>query len=121
MQAQLDNRLPFGYNAGLPEGVKAAWGARLIVTQDGSTDFLSDRQGGFGGNDALYAWLDGGAVTAARAKASELLKAYRMSTRESGEFVLHEDGLGRIVGNTNGSAGYLYIAAWLFTDADDRS
>jgi len=117
MQSQTENHLPFGYNAGLPEGVKAAWGARLIVTQNGSTDFLHDRQGGFGGNDALYAWLDGGAVTAARAKASELLKSYTMSTRDSEEFVLYEDNAGRIVGNTNGSAGYLYIAAWLLADA----
>lgn len=110
-------KLAFGYHAGLPDGVTAAWGARLIVQQDGYTDLLWNRQGNHGDGDALdalHAWLNGGALKAAREKASALLVAYEMRTREAAEFVLYEDDRGRIVGNTNASAGYLYIAAWLF-------
>ena len=113
--------LPFGYNAGLPEGVKAAWGCRMIASQDGYLDYLGDRAGGFGGGEALYKWLNGGAMTAARERATALLKGYEMRTREAGEFVLYEDGEGRIVGNTNASAGYLYLAAWLYADEPLRT
>lgn len=112
------NSLPFGYNAGLPAGVRAAWGARLIVRQDGYTDFLHDRQGGFGSADSptLHPWLDGGVLKEARERASELLACYRMNTRQAEEFVLVDDRFGKVVGNTNGSAGYLYLAAWLHDD-----
>jgi hypothetical protein len=108
--------LGFGYNQGLPEGVRAAWGARLIVDQDGHTDFLHDRVGSFGeqeDRDAVISFLNSGAMQAARARASELLRSYTMLTRHAEEFVLYEDDSGVIVGNTNGSAGYLYVAAYL--------
>jgi hypothetical protein len=108
--------LSFGYNAGLPEGQRAAWGARLIVTQDGYIDFVHDRQDFFGSDEdkaALREWLRAGAGTSAFEQASALLKAGTMRTRESGEFVLCEDEQGKIVGNTNASAGYLYVAGWL--------
>jgi hypothetical protein len=111
--------LTFGYNQGLPKSVKAAWGARLIVQQDGYTDFLGNRQDSFGEDadvDKLFAWINTGAMTTARKKAEELLASYKMSTRRAEHFVLYEDDKGAIVGNTNGSAGYLYVAAWLKAD-----
>lgn len=107
--------LSFGYNAGLPEDVKAAWGARLIVDQQGYIDFVHDRQDMFGDTadkDALKAFLTE-AFPVARERASDLLKSYKMSTRDREEFVLFEDDLGKVVGNTNASAGYLYVCAFL--------
>lgn len=109
-------KLGFGYNAGLPEGVKAAWGCRLIVDMTGYTDYLANRTGRFGEDadlDALFAWIDSGAMESARLEASRLLRASVMHTRREGHFVLFEDETGVIVGNTNASAGYLYVAAWL--------
>ena len=53
--------LTFGYNAGLPDGT-VAWGARLIVTQDGHVDFVHDRQGTIGAEEPrrrLLAYLNG--------------------------------------------------------------
>lgn len=114
-------KLSFGCNDGLPEGVRAAWGARLIVDQGGYIDFVHDRQGHFGDDadvDPLIAWVNSGAFETAREKAGVLLRSYEMNTRKREEFVLYEDDLGRIVGNTNGSAGYLYVAAWLHMAVD---
>jgi hypothetical protein len=121
--------LDFGYNQGLPEGVTAAFGARLIAKQDGYLDFLHDRTGTFGSEEEkadLFEWINRKGATAghplqaskapfnaARDRASELLKGYEMRTREAGHFVLYEDGEGVVVGNTNASAGYLYMAAFL--------
>jgi hypothetical protein len=101
--------------------VSAAWGARLIVDQTGFTDFVHDRQGAFGDESemaALFAWLNMGSFDSAREKASVLLRRREMDTRGEREFVLYEDDKGKIVGNTNASAGYLYVAAWL--KAHDR-
>jgi len=36
-------KLGFGYNAGLPDSATFAFGARLIVSQDGYVDFVHDR------------------------------------------------------------------------------
>lgn len=116
--------LAFGYSKGLPEGVRAAWGARVIAYQTGALDFVPNRQG-FGGPDgdpgpeateALGAFVNANCGKAME-RASELLKSYEMSTRESQAFILHCDGTGMIVGNTNASAGYLYLAAFTWDDA----
>jgi hypothetical protein len=110
------SKLAFGYNQGLADDVTAAWGCRMIVDQDGYTDYLANRSDVFGTDaekEALFAFLNGGAMKAARENASELLKSYTMKTREREEFVLYEDDAGKIVGNTNASAGYLYVAAFL--------
>jgi hypothetical protein len=127
--------LSFGYNQGLPTGVAAAWGARLIATQDGGLDFLGNRQSFYDGpdgdqskGDAVGQWingtteettnaLDGAPFKIALETARDLLKSGRMSTREAQEFRLYEDETGVIVANTNASAGYLYVAAWLKADA----
>ena len=116
--------LPFGYSAGLPPDIPAAWGARVIAYQTGALDFVPNRQG-FGGPDGdpgpeatekLAAFVNANCGKAL-ATATDLLKGYEMSTREAQAFILYVDATGMIVGNTNGSAGYLYLAAWTWEDA----
>src|SRR5262245_61745068 len=112
--------LRFGLSRAIPDDAKAAWGARLIVRQDGDVDFVYDRQDSTGDETTiteLHAWLNGGAMNEAKRRASDLLrewpKASGMSTRTERQFTLYEDGRGRIIGDTLASAGYLYVVAFL--------
>ena len=43
MTTNTSDKLAFGYNPGLA-GATCAWGARWIITQQGSVDFVPDRQ-----------------------------------------------------------------------------
>ncbi len=107
--------LRFGYNAGLPAGTVTAWGARAIVNQDGTVDLVSDRQSSMGDEAAvvaLLAKLNAGINRAWIARAKELLRSGEMSPRVAGEFVLYSDEHVSVLGNTNASHGYLYVAAY---------
>ena len=100
----------------VPDGAPAAWGARLIVTQTGDVDMLPDRQNAVGDDDAvsvLLGLLNGGINKAWIGELTRLLKAYEVRTREEREVTLYEDDLVAVRGNTNGSGGYFYVAAWL--------
>lgn len=101
--------LAFGYNAGIPDDVTTAWGARLIAPND----LLWDRQDLVAdGDDAkktLVEWLNGGAIRAA------LDQLGKRGYPDGEPFVVYEDERGRIVGNTNRSGGYVYLAGWLTT------
>lgn len=110
--------LGFGYNQGLPEQATVAWGCRAIVTQTGSVDIVHDRQSMIGSpedKERLRAHLSKIGMAPWKNHASMLLSTYAMKTREAGEFVLFDDGTVRVVGNTNASGGYLYVAAF-FTE-----
>ena len=113
-------RLGYGYNAGLPANIARAWGARAIVTQQGMVDLVYNRQGWIGEpgeTQALQDWLNGGAIAAARSRATAALKDYEIRTNEAGEATLYEDEVGVIKANTNASHGYLYICGYLKADA----
>lgn len=115
----MSGRLSFGYGDGLVPELRAAWGARLIVNQSGMVDLLWDRQDTFGEDTNVKAWLNGGALKECIENIRRLLIEGTLSGREERPFVLHSDRTGAIVGNTNASAGYLYIAAWMFDDLPD--
>lgn len=107
------NRLAFGYNEALPEGVAAAWGARLIWPND----LLYNRQDSFGEAadwQALQNWLSKGPLKAALEGAADKLREAGLTSSMNGEVVLYEDKNGKIVGHPKSSCGYLYIAAWLY-------
>ena len=100
----------------VPDEAPAAWGARLIVTQTGDVDMLPDRQNAVGDDDAvsvLLGLLNGGVNKAWMATLSAMLKACEVHTRRGREVTLYEDDLIAVRGNTNGSWGYFYVAAWL--------
>jgi hypothetical protein len=124
--------LGYGWSAGLIPGIKAAWGARAIINQDGMVDFLADRTGA-AGDPALVSktidWLNsvpsdgralhvlGQALDAARRG----LEEGRIHTREARGIVLYQDRTGAVIGNTSASAGYLYLAAYLFEALPENS
>ena len=112
--------VPYSGTWEVPDSVTFAWGARLIITQQGDTDLLWDRQGATAevapaAWTSLSNWLDGGAIKHARSALSQMLAEYRLSTRETREVVLYGDDKGIIMGNPRSSAGYCYILAYLTT------
>jgi hypothetical protein len=113
--------LAFGYNAGLPAGTTTAWGCRAIVDwMTRSVDMLPDRQSAVGPRvDALLEHLNNQVRGAWLDRARELLRTGELNTRRANDLVLYHDGLVIIRGNTNGSAGYLYVCAYLLTEDDE--
>jgi hypothetical protein len=115
--------LKFGYNRGVPEDRTVAWGARYIVTQQGDVDFVWDRQDAVGPDEPrrrLVNHLREQVGDELEDRISGLLRRGEMRTREEREFDLYEDPVVTIVGNTNASAGYCYVAAFL-SDRDLES
>ena len=114
-------RPPYAGTWQVPDHTPMAWGARWIITQDGGVDFVWDRQGatpeGHEGWTTLQAWLDGGALRAAREELRKLLVDYKLSTREDREVILFADGTGVIRGNPRASAGYCYVVGYLTGEA----
>lgn len=109
-------QLGFGYNAGLPDDAIAAWGARLIITQDGGVDMLWDRTDAVGPDTERGVFL---ALLGSRYPQEQLrsdikdrLRSGEIQTREAAEIVLHDDAEIRVLGNSNASAGYFYVTAY---------
>lgn len=106
-------RLAWGYNPGLPEEFRAAWGARAIYSSyGGGVDLVHDRQDAIGPRDEideLVRRLNGGVNREWMAAVERLpLRGDRGE-----EFTVYDqDGLVVKV-NTNGSGGYLYVVAYL--------
>jgi hypothetical protein len=108
--------LAWGCRKALPNGVRAAWGARLIAP----ADLVHDRQS-FGGDEELHValrdWLNGGAgQISALAQALDAARGMRWDGRDEAVYVLHADDRGVVLGSPQGSHGYVYVAAWLFSD-----
>ena len=117
-------RLDFGYDVAVPNGVKAAWGARAIFKMPtyphkAFMDLLPDRQGVCwldGHKDSvttLTELLNGGVLAAAQERFDALVQLGEVHTREPHAVVVYEDDDIKMVGNSNGSHGYFYVAAWL--------
>jgi len=110
--------MEFGLWGNCPEDVKVAWGARGIIDgrwPDQRVSLLWDRQSGKGTTEArkaLTTMLNAGLLQQALDRATSLLKTCDMATNEAQDFTLAEVGGIRIVGNTNGSCGYLYLIAY---------
>ena len=106
--------LGFGYNDGIPEGVHTAWGCRAIVTQAGYVDVVWDRTSCVGPEAERHALVEHLATVDRqwRDDASRLLAERKIDTRKADEVVLFEDSRVIVKGNTNGSAGYLYVCAY---------
>lgn len=106
--------LSFGCVKALPEGVRAAWGARLIWPND----LVWDRQDVVGEPDdrsALTEWLNAGPLRWTLERLSNIDGHYEggLSPSENRTITLYKDERGTIVGNPQGSHGYLYVAAWM--------
>lgn len=107
----------YGLARVIPDNATAAWGARAIVSQNGTFDLPPDRQGLDGPDkDRLLVLLN------ERLPGRELQDIIRgllrddiMRTREAEDFILYMDDDIVMHANTNASAGYCYITAWLAT------
>jgi hypothetical protein len=108
----------FGAHALQPNRLRAVYGARWIVTQDGHVDMVPGRGGVEGDADNLLHWLNalGGPLNGARRTAERLLQERVLDTRKRSPVILFQDRFGVIVADTNASAGYLYVTGWLFED-----
>jgi hypothetical protein len=108
-------RLQFGYNQGIPEGHETAWGCRAIVTQTGSVDVPWDRADAVGPDKSrrdLLSYLWDHVGESWKAEIMRLLVEGKMQTRAAEEFVVYDDGMMRVLANTNASAGYCYVVAF---------
>lgn len=107
---------PFGLAHTVPDDALAAWGARLIVRQDGYIDLPPDRQGSDQGprSDELFRRM-GEVFPLPRLleDVGRLLRAGDMDTRAAGNVVLYKDEWIEIHADTKASAGYCYVTAWL--------
>jgi hypothetical protein len=119
----MSENLRFGYNQGRPPGNELAWGARLIVTQDGAVDFVWDRQDCVGPDGERQMLLDYLAdVVADRpwVHITTLLKSGEMQTRAAREFVVYEDSTVTMKANTNASCGYCYVVAYFNSKKENQ-
>lgn len=105
--------MKFGYSAGVPDEITDGWGARLILNR-GEIDMLRDRQGYFGNSkiaNDFCAHLN--SVTAKwTANVKTLYYSGEIDPSKQNHVTIYEDEKIKLVGNTNGSFGYLYVAGW---------
>jgi hypothetical protein len=104
----------FGYRRGVPDGVRAVWGARLIAPND----LLHDRQDLVAESEEakaeLVKWLNGEpAGHGALSEALDRLRLIPLSGSTDEEVRIYEDATGIIVGNTQASYGYVYVCGYL--------
>jgi hypothetical protein len=114
--------LKFGYSEGLPSDRTVAWGARLIVTQDGSVDMVWDRQDIIGEEAArqrLHNYLVPSVLAVIVDSISVLLKTGKLLARERKEVKVFQNSMITCVGNCNASHGYCYIVVY-FTDPESQ-
>ena len=105
----------YGYWKALPEGCKLAWGARAITDRTSTFELLHDRQSFLGSGyerDQFAETLNKVVLPAVRNEVKLLRTMGEMLSYEEGEFVLYSDNGVTVVGNTNGSCGYLYLLAY---------
>lgn len=109
------DELTFGLKRGVPDA-RAKWGARLIVEQTGHVDVVPGRTSECGEEAALvklFARMDRDfPMPKLRDVVREKLLSYELNTREAALVKLFDDGDLVVLGNTNASAGYLYVAAF---------
>lgn len=116
MTAPEKKRLGWGAHRLVPENAPAAWGARLIVNQEGWVDLVPGRQDAIGSDEAVKALLDqlnGGVNKVWMERLREQLVAGKIRVNQSADVTLYEDEALIVAGNTNASHGYFYVAAYL--------
>lgn len=110
-------RLYFGLNAH-PKNTPGYWGARAILgsyRDKNPIDIVANRQNGGGDLFSVLASLlnDAGGLKVAQARVRALLNTWQMSSSEAKLFTLVDNDMMKMVADTRGSHGYLYVSAWL--------
>jgi hypothetical protein len=118
------NEMTFGLVNEIPKDSPSGWGARAI--QKGSClDIVWDRQDVFAVDEAHHNVLSlllnrAGMFEHIQGKYAELYNSGKLQGNQAGTEVLFEDHALVVVANTNGSYGYVYLAAYL-KPSDDVS
>lgn len=107
----------FGYWKAYPSDSLAGWGCRAILNGH-CVDFVPDRQSWKGDKvfcRKLSRLLDGpgNGLDQIRQRVYELKSCGELLDNEEKEYVLVDNDEIIIIGNTNGSCGYLYLLAYL--------
>lgn len=109
-------KLAFGYNQGIPDNAKAAWGCRAIWHGTGWPDVVWDRQDADGDPDAKARLLDH-LNMAVKDKWREAVECDHsvlgLDPARDWEAKVYEDDTVTILANTYRSYGYLYVVAFL--------
>lgn len=116
-----DFDMDFGYAPAIEQaqidGSPAIWGARAIATEGPGFGLVPGRNSWYTEGEversALVLALNKGVLDACREKFEQLKSEHWDIHRVAKEYVLYEDDATKVVGNTNGSHGYLYLAAWV--------
>lgn len=109
------DNLPYGLNQAVPAESRTAWGARLIVNQNGHVDLVHDRQGAAGEDRAalLALMITQLPLGTLLDRITDLLRSGEMDTRVDRDFLIFQDDQIEAHANTNASAGYCYVAVFL--------
>ena len=114
--------LDFGYAPAIERAQfdrsPAVWGARAIVENNRAGFGLVPGRNSWYTEDlkareALVTLLNNGVLDACRTEFARLRDEHWDINRVSQEYVLFEDDAVKVVGNTNGSHGYLYLTAYI--------
>jgi hypothetical protein len=114
--------LEWGLIYAIPEDAPAGYGARAIQHYD-KLDFLPDRMGAFAKDDAtqkVWAAVIGRPEVdeTIRANYAKLYNEGKLQHDKGGVEVLFEDEAVKVVADTRGSYGYVYLAGWLKPSVD---
>ncbi len=107
-------QIPWGLKGAVPKDATIAWGARTIL-RDGYVDILGDRQGFIGPTKRAikdFSLVVQEVLPTVKKRVHELYARHDIDPGFSEQHVLFDSEELRIVGNTNASHGYLYLAAW---------
>ena len=111
------DELEFGLKFSIPEDAPAGWGARTI--QHGEVlDYVPDRQDAFAKDEAsgkvfMEVINRTGMRDAINASYRKLYLEGKLRGSQEGVEVLFEDEAIKVVADTRGSYGYVYLAAWI--------
>jgi hypothetical protein len=112
-------RLRWGLAYAVPAEATGAWGCRAIISQDGHVDLVPDRTDVTGDEIILDILTRQYNPRTLREDLGAKLRAHEVLTTRGGRFTLHKSRLLTVMGDTNGSGGYAYLAGWTtFTAAD---
>lgn len=107
-------QIPWGLKSAVPEGAELAWGARAIL-RDGYIDIVGDRQGFIGPSEEAiksFSQVVQDALPLVKKRVLSLCDSWAIDPGLSENHVLFNSEQLHIVGNTKGSHGYFYLAAW---------
>lgn len=110
----LAQKMEWGYRNGFPDDVTDGWGARGILER-GEVDLLRDRQDHFGDVDKANKFCAVFNLNKEkwRKNVKELCDKGDIDPSKTNHVTIYEDEDIIVVGNTQGSFGYLYLAGWI--------